>query len=252
MYLGVVRNSHFKIEKVKKYYNDCNDYPSATDSVGYVNIDLCNQNGKLINIFTSTREVLYQGDLVALDYVNGRWIVKEAINGVGFNRKKLAIFEIMQLEKLIKAEEIKLRAEKKEYDESHHIKNDLFSEIVWREGIIEELIKRFNASFNDINIKIEYIKIMKDTVFRQQVEFMEKIISSLRVNEINLFFWLMYANSILHLLNNNIDKELLIRAIELLLNVKIANNETNELKLQLEQQLKEKLNELKGKQKKLV
>ena len=252
MYLGVVRNSHFKSERVKKYYNDYSDYPSATDSVGYVNIDLCNQSGKLINIFTSTREVLYQGDLVALDYVNGRWIVKEAINGVGFSKEKLTIFEILQLEKLIEAEKIKLRAEKKEYDESHHIKNDLFSEIVWREGIIEELIKRFNSFFNDINIKIEYIKIMKDTVFRQQVEFLEKIISSLRTSKISLFLWLMYANSILHLLNNNIDEELLIKAIESLLNVEAVNNETNELKLQLEQQLKEKLNELKGKQKKLV
>ena len=252
MYLGVVRKSYFKGEKIEKYYIDYNDYPSAPDSVGYVNIDLCNQSGKLINIFISTREVLYQGDLVALDYVNGRWIVKETINGVGFSSEKLTIFEIMQLKKLIEAEKIKLQAEKKEYDESYHKKNDLFFEIIWRKGIIEELIKRFNLSFNDVNIKIEYINIMKDTVFRQQVEFLEKIFSSLRVNEINLFFWLMYANSILHLLNNNIDEELLTRAIEALLNVKIANNETNELKLQLEQQLKEKLNELKGKQKKLV
>ena len=45
---------------------------------------------------------------------------------------------------------------------------------------------------------------------------------------------------------------LLTKEIEALLNVKVINKETNELKAQLEQQLKEKLNELKGKQKKLV
>ena len=63
---------------------------------------------------------------------------------------------------------------------------------------------------------------------------------------------MMYANAILNLTNNDIEGELLSMAIESLLNVKIVNNETNELKFQLEQQLKEKLNELKGKQKKLV
>ena len=80
-----------------------------------------------------------------------------------------------------------------------------------------------------------------------------KIIMETGVYPFDFEKWLNSVALILCLSNNNnINEELLIRTIEALLNVKIANNETNELKLQLEQQLKGKLHELKGKQKKLV
>lgn len=251
MYLGVVRNSLFTSasEKIKEFCNDYSNYPNLSDLVGFICVDLCNQHGKLENILICTNNVSYQGELVVLDYENEKWIVKDIINK--YNIKKLSTFQIVQLERLIEVEKSKLK-EEKEYYENHHKKNALFFEIVWRKGIIEELVKKFNSSLNDVNIKIEYLKLKKDSVYRQTIEFIEKMISSLRVSEISLFFWLMYANSILYLSNNNIDEELLTIAIQALLNVKIANNETNELKLQLEQQLKGKLNELKGKQKKLV
>mgnify|MGYP001853469475 CR=1 FL=1 len=250
MYLGVVTNRHFKSERIKKFYNDYSDYPNLSDSIGYISVDLCNQNGKLNSIFISTSKCSYQGDLVNLVYENGNWIVKEIIDD--YNVKKLSINQILQLEKLIELEKLKLKEEKKEYAESYLKRDSLFFEIVRRELRIEDLVKKFNLAIKNVSTKIEYIKLKKDSSYRQSIEFIEKIIYSLRTNELSLFFWLMYASSILHLSNNNINEELLTRAIELLLNVKIANNEINELKLQLEQQLKQKLTELKGKQKRLV
>ena len=99
--------------------------------------------------------------------------------------------------------------------------------------------KNINLNLNDIKkyLEIQYMKIIIET----------------QSSSFNFENWLNSVTLILYLSNNNdIDEELLTRAIEALLNAKIANNEINELKSQLEQQLKEKLNELKGKQKKLV
>ena len=80
-----------------------------------------------------------------------------------------------------------------------------------------------------------------------------KIIVGMQFCDIDFKEWINNVTLLLCLSDNKeIDEELLTRAIKILLNAKIANNETNELKSQLEQQLKEKLNELKGKQKKLV
>lgn len=240
MYLGVVREIRLNNERVEN-----------NDSVGYLSVDLCNQYGELENIFISTNDVsdiLIQGDLVALDYENGKWIVRETIN-----KEKLSIFQILKLEKLIELEKEEAQAGKKLCDEKFNSMKFLFAaEFELRDYIINLLVNRFKLSLKDENIRFEYLKLKKDKdcVYKQSTEFVERIIFNLQSDDISIFSWLTYASSILYLSSNNeITEELLTMAIEALLNVKVAKNE---LKSQLEQQLKDKLNELKGKQKKLV
>ena len=254
MYLGVVREIRLNNERVEN-----------NDSVGYLSVDLCNQYGELENIFISTNDVsdiLIQGDLVALDYENGKWIVRETIN-----KEKLSIFQILKLEKLIELEKEEAQAGKKLCDEKFNSMKFLFAaEFELRDYIINLLVNRFKLSLKDENIRFEYLKLSlkdenirfeylklkkdKDCVYKQSTEFVERIIFNLQSDDISIFSWLTYASSILYLSSNNeITEELLTMAIEALLNVKVAKNE---LKSQLEQQLKDKLNELKGKQKKLV
>ena len=159
MYLGVVTNRHFKSERIKKFYNDYSDYPNLSDSIGYISVDLCNQNGKLNSIFISTSKCSYQGDLVNLVYENGNWIVKEIIDD--YNVKKLSINQILQLEKLIELEKLKLKEEKKEYAESYLKRDSLFFEIVRRELRIEDLVKKFNLAIKNVSTTIEYINLKK-------------------------------------------------------------------------------------------
>ena len=129
-------------------------------------------------------------------------------------------------------------------------------EIINREKLLHRLSLIMDTGLNTAKKRFMFTNLKESLkqngIQKQYRNLIEKIIFNLKSKEISQFEWMMYANAILNLLNNDIEGELLSMAIELLLNVKIANDETNELKLQLEQQLKEKLNELKGKQKKLV
>lgn len=124
--------------------------------------------------------------------------------------------------------------------------SSLFGNFTFREFVIEKMIHDFICYAQNIKLDLNNVKKYLE------IQCM-KIIIETQSSSFNFENWLNSVTLILYLSNNNdISEELLTRAIEALLNAKIANNETNELKLQLEQQLEEKLNELKGKQKKLV
>ena len=124
--------------------------------------------------------------------------------------------------------------------------SSLFGKFTFWEFKIEVMRHNFICYAKNINLNLNDIKKYLE------IQYM-KIIIETQSSSFNFENWLNSVTLILYLSNNNdIDEELLTRAIEALLNVKVINNETNELKSQLEQQLKEKLNELKGKQKKLV
>lgn len=249
MFLGVVREYKFSNGIYKNSNSDklkCNFY-----------VDFCNQNGELetICLVNYFKLIANNAMLVSLDYVNGYWVPSLILakNEI----RTLSIEHMLQLDKLIELEKIKLEEVKKEFKRNNFSSVYLQMEIINREKLLHRLSFILDAGldtakkhFMFTNLK-ECIK--RNGIQRQYRNFIEQIISKLNLNIIELFEWMIYANSILYLSSNNdITEELLTRAIESLLNVKIANNETNELKLQLEQKLKEKLNELKGKQKKLV
>ena len=122
----------------------------------------------------------------------------------------------------------------------------VFGNYTFRERVIVEMKRQFINYAKNIKLDLNDIKKYSE------IQCM-KIIMETQTSFFDFGKWINSVTLILYLSNNNnIDEDLLARAIESLLNVKVDDNETNKLKSQLEQQLKEKLNELKGKQKKLV
>ena len=248
MYLGVVREYKLSDESCKA---------SNTAQLKFdFYADFCNQNGELETICLDNyfNLIANNGLLVSLDYVDGYWVPSLVL---GKNEvKNLSIRHLLQLDKLIELEKSKLEEVKREFKRNELASVNLHLEIIKREKLLHRLSLIMDTGLNTAKKRFMFTNLKESLkqngIQKQYRNLIEKIIFNLKSKEIGQFEWMMYANAILNLSNNDIDEELLSMAIELLLNVKISNNETNELKLQLEQQLKEKLNELKGKQKKLV
>ena len=248
MYLGVVRA--YKLSD-----KSCKASNAAQLKFDFY-VDFCNQNGELETICLDNYFNLIANNrlLVSLDYVDGYWVPSLVL---GKNEvKNLSIRHLLQLDKLIELEKSKLEEVKREFKRNELASVNLQLEIIKREKLLHRLSLIMDTGLNTAKKRFMFTNLKESLkqngIQKQYRNLIEKIIFNLKSKEIGQFEWMMYANAILNLSNNDIEGELLSMAIESLLNAKIANNETNELKSQLEQQLKEKLNELKGKRKKLV
>lgn len=248
MYLGVVRA--YKLSD-----KSCKASNAAQLKFDFY-VDFCNQNGELETICLDNyfNLIANNGLLVSLDYVDGYWVPSLVL---GKNEvRNLSIRHLLQLDKLIELEKSKLEEVKREFKRNELVSVNLHLEIIKREKLLHRLSLIMDTGLNTAKKRFMFTNLKESLkqngIQKQYRNLIEKIIFNLKSKEIGQFEWMMYANAILNLSNNDIEGELLSMAIESLLNVKIVNNETNELKSQLEQQLKEKLNELKGKQKKLV
>ena len=238
MYLGVVSNTIIK--------------QNEQTLERYALISLCDRANKLTKITLKNAKEFKIGDLLFVKIDEDGVYNFEKVPDLVFDKdSRLDEIFLFQFFNLID-EETKTLKKEKMYQESKQdelifkVLSSLFGNFTFREFIIETL--RHNFICYAKNIKLDLNDIKKYL----EIQCM-KIIIETQSSSFNFENWLNSVTLILYLSNNNdIDEELLTRAIESLLNVKIVNNETNELKLQLEQQLKEKLNELKGKQKKLV
>ena len=243
MYLGIVRKQ--KIQSFSSTRENCGEFNQENYLICSY-IDFCNQDNRLETITIVNQHDLFYGDLVVLCHVVGKWVAVNISNEL--NKKGLSTLQLLQLSQLIEQERVTLNEENKM---SKHNKDSL--DIYSRKEIIRILLRILNKELSDENKRDEFNKLRQNSIQKQYMEVFEKMIIDLKLNQVDLFKWIMYANSILHLMdNNNVDRNLLINIIECLLDSKTKNNEVNELKLELEQQLKEMLHELKGKQKKLV
>ena len=222
----------------------------------YKIISLCDKTNSIKKIALKNADNLKIGDLffIKIDE-DGTHNFEKVLDSTFDNDSKLGEDFLFQLFNLIDKENEELKKEKDEQErEKLELKNpksliNLYNRASYfrnREAAIKLMINKFihfartiKINLNDLTKYFE-IQCMKIILETQTLSFnFEKW-----ENSVVLVLYLSYSN--------DINEELLIRAIESLLNIRLIDNETNELKLQLEQQLKEKLNELKGKQKELV
>ena len=240
MYLGVVSNTITKLNE--------------QTLERYVLISLCDRANKLTKISLKNANEFKIGDLLFVKVDEDGVYNFEKVPDLVFDKDsrldEIFLFQFFNLideeTKTLKKEKEKMYQESKQDELIFKVLSSLFGNFTFREFIIETL--RHNFICYAKNIKLDLNDIKKYL----EIQCM-KIIIKTQSSSFNFENWLNSVTLILYLSNNNdIDEELLTRAIEALLNVKIVNNETNELKLQLEQQLEEKLNEIKGKRKKLV
>ena len=240
MYLGVVSNTVIK--------------QNEQTLERYVSISLCDRANKLTKITLKNAKEFKIGDLLFVKIDEDGVYNFEKVPDLVFDKDsrldEIFLFQFFNLideeTKTLKKEKEKMYQESKQDELIFKVLSSLFGNFTFREFIIETL--RHNFICYAKNIKLDLNDIKKYL----EIQCM-KIIIKTQSSSFNFENWLNSITLILYLSNNNdIDEELLTRAIEALLNVKIVNNETNELKLQLEQQLEEKLNEIKGKRKKLV
>ena len=247
MYLGIIISQRFKeFSSMDSYYMNPNKVECRT------HIDFCNQDGSLQTICIKNRFDLKPYDLVYLDYVNGNWNIKKIAVPSALEKSFLSIDEILQLDKLLEQEELKLNEDKKAYDYGPLYYYALHFNVDDRQKAIRVMSYIMKNELRDKKKRIEFMKLKENSVHREYKELVQSIIKYLSSNEINLFQWLICANSILHFLNiDKVEEELLIRTMENLLNANVVNNETNSLKFQAEQEIKNKLKEMKGKQKRL-
>ena len=239
MYLGVVSNTVTKQNE---------------QTLEYVSISLCDRANKLTKITLKNAKEFKIGDLLFVKIDEDGVYNFEKVPDLVFDKDsrldETFLFQLFNLideeTETLKQEKEKMHQEAKQNELIFKVLSSLFGNFTFREFVIETL--RHNFICYAKNIKLDLNDIKKYL----EIQCM-KIIIETQSSSFNFENWLNSVTLILYLSNNNdIDEELLTRAIEALLNVKVINNETNELKSQLEQQLKEKLNELKGKQKKLV
>ena len=240
MYLGVVSTTVTKLnEQIVEEYTM---------------ISLCDRANNIKKIALKNTNEFKIGDLLFVKIDEDGVYNFEKVPDLVFDKDsrldEIFLFQFFNLideeTKTLKKEKEKMYQESKQDELIFKSLSSLFGNFTFREFEIETL--RHNFIRYAKNIKLDLNDIKKYL----EIQCM-KIIIETQSSSFNFEDWLNGVTLILYLSNNNdIDEELLTRAIEALLNAKIANNETNELKLQLEQQLKEKLNELKGKQKKLV
>lgn len=239
MFLGVVSSI------VKKDYSN------------EVVVDLCDRSNKLTEIIFENASNLEIGDLLFIKLGENQKCNFEKIE-IPFSIKYKQLDEnfLFQLFNLIDKEIYCFEMNKDTFQQlikKMSLKNldtDILIKMVEQfsnlKKAIRLLINKFRISTKNIKIDLNNVK--------KYMEFQcMKIIVQIQFCDIDFKEWINNVTLLLCLSDNKeIDEELLTKAIKILLNTKIIDNETNELKSQLEQQLKEKLNEIKGKQKKLV
>ena len=239
MFLGVVSSI------VKKDYSN------------EVVVDLCDRSNKLTEIIFENASNLEIGDLLFIKLGENQKCNFEKIE-IPFSIKYKQLDEnfLFQLFNLIDKEIYCFEMNKDTFQQLikkmslKNLNTDILIKMVERfsnlKKAIRLLINKFRISTKNIKIDLNNVK--------KYMEFQcMKIIVQIQFCDIDFKEWINNVTLLLCLSDNKeIDEELLTKAIKILLNTKIIDNETNELKSQLEQQLKEKLNEIKGKQKKLV
>ena len=239
MFLGVVSSI------VKKDY--------STEAV----VDLCDRANELTEIIFENASNLEIGDLLFIKLgENQKYDFEKIAIPFFIKYRKLDENFLFQLFNLIDKEIDCFETNKETFRQlikEVSLKNlnaDTLIDMVER---FSNLKKAIRLLINEFRISAENIKVDLNNVKKYMEIQCMKIIVGMQFCDIDFKEWINNVTLLLCLSDNKeIDEELLTRAIKILLNAKIANNETNELKSQLEQQLKEKLNELKGKQKKLV
>ena len=225
MYLGVV----------SRIITELNDQSAEN----YTVISLCDKENNIKRIYLKNDNKLKIGDLLFVKIDKNEFCNIEKISDLFFVKDsrldEIFLFQLFNLINKVFADSKKVSDMQVSFSNLSY--KDIAFQLVSRDFVY--FAKNIKLNSNDIKTYSE-IQCMK-------------IIMETRTLSFDFEKWINSVALILCLSNNNdISEELLTRAIEALLNVKIANNETNELKLQLEQQLKEKLNQLKGNQKKLV
>lgn len=240
MYLGVVSSIVTKLndKKVEEYKL----------------VSFCNKANKIEKFVLKNTNEFKIGDLLFVKVDEDGVYNFEKVPDLAFDKESrldenflFQFFNLIDEEtETLKKEKEKIYQEVKQDEFIFKALSSLFGNFTFRELGIEAM--RHNFICYAQNIKLD----LNDVKKYLEIQCM-KIIVETQSSSFNFDKWINSVTLILYLSNNNnINEELLIRTIEALLNVKTFDNEINELKLQLEQQLKGKLNELKGKQKKLV
>ena len=235
MFLGIVATPKKEIYRIKSSERT---------------IHFCDRNNKLTTSIIPNASTLTFGNLVILDdseSYNYKNLLELEQNQ--FNQDILfQLYELLEKEK----EMLSVDAEvfKKNFGDFGKIGEEIFTSFSSRAKLIKILNDKFcevslNVKCNQKTVK-EYVKVK-----------CLKIIGEMQFSNVSLSCWLRAATSALHFSSNEIDsdevdKNLLIKTIESLLNAYVDDLDKDELKSQLEQKLREELNELRGKQKKLV
>ncbi len=232
MFLGVVATT-------KKDINN-----QSLDKRSDRTIHLCDRANKLTTIVIPNADNLTFGNLIILDLKDDCYKFERLKSSSNVDENLL-----IQLYNLIENEKLMLKTDeeifKKNFGDFGKIGEEIFHTFSSRYHLIELLKTKFyefslkvNPNNNQCYLKVNCLK----------------IICQMQSSNVDLNQWITLAKLVLNLtnINDNFDKELLINVVESLINKCVDDIDGNELKLQLEQQLKEKLNELNGKQKKLV
>lgn len=232
MFLGVVATT-------KKDINN-----QSLDKRSDRTIHLCDRANKLTTIVIPNADNLTFGNLIILDVKDDCYKFERLKSSSNVDENLL-----IQLYNLIENEKLMLKTDeeifKKNFGDFGKIGEEIFHTFSSRYHLIELLKTKFyefslkvNPNNNQCYLKVKCLK----------------IICQMQSSNVDLNQWITLAKLVLNLtnINDNFDKELLINVVESLINKCVDDIDGNELKLQLEQQLKEKLNELNGKQKKIV
>lgn len=233
MFLGVVSTIDKDLSKQNLNKND------------EKTIHLCDRANELTTIVLKNADNLSFGDLVILDVKDDCYKFEKLELSSDFDENLL-----IQLYNLIENEKLMLKSDQKVFKHNFGDFGKLGEEIFYCFSNRNRLIQLLNNKFSELLLKV---KINPNNKNYFQIQCL-KIIGEVQFLEVDLIHWTKYAITILNLLNSDvdIDNDLLIKTIESLLNVYVDDLDKNQLKIQLEQELRDKLNELKGNQKKLV
>lgn len=237
MFLGIVATTKKEIYKQKSNERT---------------IHLCDRANKLTEVVIPNADTLSFGDLVILDVRSeDSYNFKKIKNPFETEQNQMIEDLLSQLYNLIEREKEMLKVDEEIFKKNFGDFGKLGEEIFLSFSDRYRLIRLLKTKFCEISSNVKCNQNNANDYLKVQCL---KIIGEMQFSNIALNHWLRSATSILHFVSKNydIDKDLLIKAIESLLNVYVDDLDKNQLKIQLEQELRDKLNELKGNQKKLV
>lgn len=223
----------------------------------------CNKENKLEKAKMIEKvDELDIGDLLTIEKnIDGNYQVNKLNNLQEFNNNEQLFNMLMQLFNLINKVNEELKSDKEK--ENQEVKNLVLSENL-DEDLVRFICKSSNHSFEKEivvrEMKWNFIDTSSKISFSldninnfARIKCMEIILKRQSLTIID-FYWIKDATLLLLLANSdNIDKDLLVNALETLLNNRLDDKfENYDFVLYLNQQIKQKIEELKGKSRKLV
>ncbi len=122
-------------------------------------IDFLDENGILKTIFVIKKFDVIPGDLVIIDYINNEWIIKEIKTLVRSRKCVLSVTEMLQLDRLIEQEKMKLNELKRmiNTNDRSDINAHLFYDAIYREKILLMLSQTLDCELSDNEKRIAFV-----------------------------------------------------------------------------------------------